>query len=243
MEGFYKMYDQYPFSLLDSISLSSKGGDFGTFGDEPVKSVSKGKSYGFEVFGKAKDILGFSTILSYTYVISKFNDLDDNLEPLDTYTSTSWDNRHILILTATRNFKRNWIIGAKWRFVGGSPYTLYDYDKSSIKSAWDAQGRAYLDLSQFNSERYSPFHQLDLRIDKQYFFKRWSLNFYADVQNVYNFKSETQDNLVREATFNGQPVENDPYIDEYGIERYRLTYIPSDGAGTVLPTVGIIVEF
>ena len=52
---------------------------------------------------------------------------------------------------------------------------------------------------------YSPFHQLDLRIDKQYFFKRWSLNFYADVQNVYNFKSETQDNLVREATLNGQP--------------------------------------
>jgi hypothetical protein len=63
------------------------------------------------------------------------------------------------------------------------------------------------------------------------------------VQNVYNFKSETQDNLVREATFTGQPVENDPYTDEYGIERYRLTYIPSDGSGTVLPTVGIIVEF
>ena len=243
VEGFYKMYDNYPFSLIDSVSLSSKGGDYGTFGDEPVKSVSKGKSYGFEVFGKAKDILGFSTILSYTFVISKFNDLNDNLEPLDTYTPTSWDNRHILILTATRNFKHNWIIGGKWRFVGGSPYTPYDYDKSSIKSAWDARGRAYLDYAQFNDLRFGSFHQLDLRIDKQYFFKRWSLNFYADVQNVYNFKSETQDNLVREATFKGQPVENDPYIDEYGIERYRLTYIPSDGQGTVLPTVGIIVEF
>ncbi len=243
VEGFYKMYDHYPFSLLDSLSLSSKGGDFGTFGDEPVKSASKGKSYGFEVYGKSKDIFGFNTILSYTYVISKFNDLNNNLEPLDTYTSTSWDNRHILFLTATRNFKRNWIIGAKWRFVGGSPYTPYDYNTSSIKSAWDVRGRAYYDFSQFNRERYSPFHQLDLRIDKQYFFKRWSLNFYADVQNVYNFKSETQDRLVREATLRGQPVENDPYIDEYGIERYRLTSIPSDGQGTVLPTVGIIIEF
>ena len=153
VEGFYKWYDNYPFSLLDSISLASKGGDFGTFGDEPVKSVSKGKSYGFEVYGKSKDLLGFNAILSYTYVISKSRDLDENLEPLDTYTSTSWDNRHILILTATRNFKRNWIIGGKWRFVGGSPYTPYDYNKSSIKSAWDVRGRAYLDFSQFNEER------------------------------------------------------------------------------------------
>ena len=243
VEGFYKLYDHYPFSLLDSISLSSKGGDFGTFGDEPVKSVSKGKSYGFEIYAKSKELLGFNTILSYTYVISKFNDLDKNLLPLDTYTSTSWDNRHILILTATRKFKHNWFIGGKWRYSGGAPYTVFDDDKSSIKAAWDARGRAYPDFSKFNEERLSPFHQLDLRIDKQYFFNKWSLNVYVDVQNIYNFKSETPENLVREATLNGNPVENDPYIDENGVERYRLTYFPSDGQGTVLPTVGIIVEF
>ena len=171
LEGFYKWYNHYPYSLQDSISLASKGGDFGTFGDEPVKSISRVKSYGFEVYGKSKDLFGFNAILSYTYVISKSRDLDENLELLDTYTSTSWDNRHILILTATRNLNRNWIIGGKWRFVGGSPYTPYDYNLSSIKSAWDARGRAYLDYSQFNMERYSPFHQLDLRIDKQYFFE------------------------------------------------------------------------
>jgi hypothetical protein len=176
-------------------------------------------------------------------VISKSEDLDNNLKPLHTYTSTSWDNRHILIITTMRNFKRNWIIGAKWRYVGGSPYTPYDYDKSSIKSAWDAQGRAYPDYSNFNKERLKPFHQLDLRVDKQYFFKRWSFNLYADIQNVYNFKSDTPDNLVREATYQGHPVENDPYFDAYGIERYRLIYVPSGGYGTILPTVGIIVEF
>jgi TonB dependent receptor-like, beta-barrel/CarboxypepD_reg-like domain/TonB-dependent Receptor Plug Domain len=243
LEGFYKRYDNYPFSLVDSVSLASKGGDYGTFGDEPVKSVSKGKSYGFEIYGRSKDILGFNTIFSYTYVISKSEDLDNNLKPLHTYTSTSWDNRHILIITTMRNFKRNWIIGAKWRYVGGSPYTPYDYDKSSIKSAWDAQGRAYPDYSNFNKERLKPFHQLDLRVDKQYFFKRWSFNLYADIQNVYNFKSDTPDNLVREATYQGHPVENDPYFDAYGIERYRLIYVPSGGYGTILPTVGIIVEF
>jgi hypothetical protein len=243
VEGFYKWYHNYPYSLLDSISLASKGGDFGTFGDEPVKSVSRFNSYGFEIYGKSNDILGFNTILSYTFVLSKARDLDKNLNPLDSYTPTSWDNRHILILTTTRNFKHNWVMGAKWRFVGGSPYTPYDYNTSSIKSAWDVRGRAYYDFTKFNAERFKPFHQLDLRIDKQYFFKRWSLNVYADVQNVYNFKSETQDYLVREATYTGQPVENDPYIDANGIERYRLTTVPSDGQGTVLPTLGIIIEF
>ncbi len=243
LEGFYKLYGNYPFSLQDSISLASKGGDFGTFGDEALKSLSRGRTYGFEVYAKSKDLLGFNTILSYTYVISQSKDLDKNLEPLDSYTPTSWDNRHILILTATRKFKRNWFAGGKWRFVGGSPYTVYDYDKSGIKAAWDANGRAYWDFTRFNEERLSPYHQLDLRIDKQYFFKKWSLNFYVDVQNVYNFKSETPDRLVREATLKGGPVENDPYIDEYGIERYRLVTLESEGSGTVLPTIGIIVEF
>ncbi|MBN1414571.1 MAG: TonB-dependent receptor [Bacteroidales bacterium] len=243
VEGFYKLYNRYPFSLLDSVSLSSKGGDFGTLGDEPVKSISKGRSYGFEIYANTKDILGINAILSYTYVISEFKDLDENLHSLDTYSPTAWDNRHILILTATRKFKHNWFVGGKWRFVGGAPYTVYDDDRSSIKTAWDARGRAYIDYSKFNEERLKSFHQLDLRIDKQYFFKRWSLNIYVDVQNIYNFKSDTPDNLVREATLKGYPIEDDPYFDENGIERYRLTYIPSEGQGTILPTLGIIVEF
>jgi hypothetical protein len=127
--------------------------------------------------------------------------------------------------------------------VGGSPYTPYDYNKSSIKEAWDARGTAYLDYSNFNSERFKPFHQLDIRLDKQYFYRKWSLNLYLDIQNVYNFKSDTPDNLVRQATFEGKPVSGDPYIDENGTERYKLITIPSNGQGTILPTIGIIIQF
>jgi hypothetical protein len=31
LEGFYKKYSSYPFSLADSISLASKGADFGLY--------------------------------------------------------------------------------------------------------------------------------------------------------------------------------------------------------------------
>ncbi len=43
VEGFYKKYNNYPFSLVDSISLASKGADFGLYGNEPVESIAAGQ--------------------------------------------------------------------------------------------------------------------------------------------------------------------------------------------------------
>jgi outer membrane receptor for ferrienterochelin and colicin len=243
VEGFYKMYSRYPFSLEDSVSLASKGDGYGIYGAEPVYSIGKGRAYGFEVLGRARNIARFNIILSYTYVISESLNKTAGLTRLPAAVPTSWDNRHILNIITTRKFTNNWSTGIKWRFVGGTPYTPYDRNVSGIKEVWDARGMAYPDYSLFNSRRLGIFHQLDLRIDKQYFFNKWSLNFYVDVQNLYNFKSDQPDNLVRTATYLGRPVENDPFTDENGVERYQLSVIPSDGQGTVLPTAGIIVEF
>jgi hypothetical protein len=242
VEAFYKQYRHYPFSLNDSISLASKGDDFGIYGAEPVKSIARGRAYGFEFLGRFRNLAHFNAIISYTYVVSKAQNPDSNFPTLPSVVSTSWDNRHILNITATRKFSHNWSAGFKWRFVGGTPYTPYDYEKSSIKEAWDARGMAYLEYSQFNTKRLKPFHQLDIRIDKQYFFPKWSLNFYIDIQNLYNFKSEQPDMLVREATLTGHPVAGDPYTDANGVVRYKLGYIPSEGQGTILPTVGVIIE-
>ena len=243
LEGFYKRYYDYPFSLLDSISLASKGGDYGIYGAEPVRSISGGRAYGFEVLGRFRNLARINTIISYTFVISEALTPEMSLLSRPPVVATSWDNRHILNITATRKFKHNWSAGFKWRFVGGSPFTPYDYYKSSIKAAWDAQNTAYYDYALYNTERTKSFHQLDIRIDKQYFFAKWSLNFYVDIQNLYNFKSDQPDVLLRTATLEGQPVDGDPYTDENGIERYKLSYLPPEGQGTILPTVGIIVEF
>jgi len=45
VEAFYKTYNDYPFSVTDSISIATKGGDFGTIGDEEVISTGKGRAY------------------------------------------------------------------------------------------------------------------------------------------------------------------------------------------------------
>lgn len=232
VEGFYKWYNNYPFSVSDSIALASKGADYGTFGDEEIVSESKGKAYGMEFLFQSKDLWGSNIILSYTLVRSMF---EDNRH---VFIPTSWDNRHILNVTATRELKRNWDIGLKWRYVGGAPYTPFDLERSSLASAWDARGRAYPDYSRFNQLRSGAFHQLDLRIDKQYFFRKWSFRWYIDIQNAYNFKSEEPDILLPAEDSNG--VKIPPYGNP---ARYELTSIRSEGSGTVLPSIGIIVDF
>lgn len=235
IEGFYKIYNNYPFSIADNISLASKGADFGTFGDEEVTSSAKGRAYGMELLYRTRDLLGFNTILAYTLVWSDAENRNPAI-PED-WAPTAWDNRHLLTLTATRNLKNDWDFGFKWRFVGGAPYTPWDLDKSSIISAYNTQGRGFIDYNQYNQLRLEPFHQLDIRVDKMLYLQRWTLNFYVDIQNVYGFKAKQPDNLIVKLDENGQRMinPNDP-------TRYVLEEIPGI-AGTILPSVGIIVEF
>lgn len=228
LEGFYKFYNYYPFSINDSVSLASKGANFGVAGDEAVIPTSRGKAWGAEVYFREKLTKNIEATISYTWVRSSFEDKNGVFIP------SAWDNRNILNITALASLKRNWDIGIKWRFVGGAPYTPFDETKSELVEAWDVQGRGYLDYNQYNNQRLGVFHQLDLRVDKEYYFKKWSLNVYLDIQNLYNFKAQQPADLIQVKDENGQPVLKDS-------TRYQLKYLSSE-SGTVLPTIGIIVE-
>lgn len=230
IEGFYKWYHNYPFSVNDSVSIASKGADYGTFGDEEVTSTSEGKAYGMELYYRNTDFKGFNIILSYTFVRSEFKEKNNVFIP------SAWDNKHILNFTVKRGFGKNWEVGTKWRFVGGAPYTPVDIAESAKRVNWDSRGRGYLNYNAFNSIRLSDFNQLDIRIDKQFFFKKWSLNFYIDIQNLLAFKSEQQP-IYTNLDINGNIV-----IDPGDNTKYVLRKI-DDYSGNILPTIGIIVEF
>lgn len=231
VEGFYKIYDNYPFLLRDSISLANLGGDFGVIGNEPAVSTSEGRSYGMEFLAQQKLYKGFYGIVAYTLVRSEFKDRNGD------YAPSAWDNQHIVSLTGGKKFKRNWELGAKWRFSAGTPYTPIDIALSSHKEVWDLNGFGLLDYSQLNSERLPVVHQLDLRIDKKYFFKKWSLNLYFDIQNAYGFTAQLPKNLDVVRDSNGMPVEdpNDP-------TRYQTKLIDNT-TGTTIPSLGVIVDW
>ncbi|QKG80439.1 TonB-dependent receptor [Tenuifilum thalassicum] len=238
VEGFLKFYDKYPVSINDSVSISSKSADYGTFGDEPLVSTGQGRSYGLELLYRNKKLLGFNALFSYTLVRSETSLMDNNLQPTDSWIPTSWDNRHLVTITATRSFKKGWDFGFKWRLVGGPPYTPYDLATSSLINVWDVQRQPLFDYSRFNSKRLSAFHQLDVRIDKSYFFDKWMLNIYVDVQNVYNFQGDRPPLYTTAADANGAAL-----VDPNDPTRYQLKRIEGSGGGTVLPTIGVIVEF
>lgn len=231
VEGFYKVYDRYPFSLRDSISLANIGGDFGVVGNEAVSSTSKGRSVGGEFLYQQKLIKGFYGLLAYTFVRSEFQN------KVGEYVPSAWDSRHILSMSVGKSFKKGWDIGVRWRYSGGAPYTPYDIQTSSLQQVWDVNGRGVFDYNQLNGRRLGSFHQLDIRVDKKFFFPRWSLNFYLDIQNVYNYQAELTPILTVVRDENGQPV-----VDPNNPNAY-LTEQLTNYTGTVLPTIGIIIEF
>jgi hypothetical protein len=234
LEGFFKNYRNYPFSIIDSVALGSKSADFGIFGDEEVTSTGVGRAYGAELLYREQRFKNLNLILSYTFVRSEFKEIRTN-----SFIPSAWDNRHIINITATQKLPRNWDIGVKWRFSGGAPFTPYDLETSARQDAWDLQRTGYLDYRRFNSERLPAFHQLDMRVDKQYFFDNFSLMFYLDIQNVYNFQSQLSPNLLRETDDSGNPL---PAFNDGLTQRYRLKEV-RNFTGTLLPTIGIMFEF
>lgn len=238
LEGFYKTYNRYPVSLIDSIALANKGTDYVAVGDEPVSPVGEGRAYGLEFMLRTHDFYGIVASLAYTWYYSEFKALDGQLHNTDCYIPSSWDNRHIFSLTATRHIGQSWDIGLKWRYVAGGPYTPYDVETSSRVDAWDTKHQPYYDYSRFNEGRLPAFHQLDVRVDKSFFFRKWSLMLYADIQNIYNYKALGPDDLVPQENPDGS-YRKDPEREGY----YLMRNIKNELGGTVLPSVGIIVDF
>lgn len=231
VEAFHKWYSGYPFSLNDSISLANLGSDFGVLGNEPVVSVSTGKSYGLEFFVQQKLTSSIYGIISYTWVRSEFKDKNNELIP------SSWDNQHVLNLTAGKKFKKNWEVGAKFRLLGGAPYTPIDIPLSSQKSNWDVTNQGIPNYDRLNTERLPISHGMDIRIDKKWFYKQWSLNAYLDIQNIYNFQSETAPYLDLVRDDNGVPLDDPTNPNAYLTKEY------ANQAGTVLPSIGLMIEF
>lgn len=231
LEGFYKKYNYYPFSLKDSISLANIGSDFGVVGNEAVNSSSSGRSYGAEFLYQQKLYKGFYAVLAYTWVRSEF--LDKN----NTYVPTSWDSRHIVSLTGGKRFKNGWEFGLRWLFSGGAPYTPIDVATSTLTTNWDVNGVGLLDYSQLNQARESSFHQLNVRVDKKLYLKQFNMNFYLDIQNLYGYKATLAPILLVDTDANNQPILNptDP-------TRYQSKLI-ENASGIVQPTIGIIIEF
>jgi len=230
VEGFFKYWENYPFLVDNGVSLANFGADFGVIGNDEVVSTNEGRSYGVEFLAQQKLWKGFYGILAYTWVRSEFQNAAGEFVP------SSWDAQHLISFTGGKKFKRNWELGLRWRFNGGNPYTPADLATSALISVWEVNRDAQQDFTRLNQARLSPAHFLDLRVDKKWFFKKWALNIYLDVQNVYNFKAEQAPYYVVETDDQGNKR-----IDPNDPSRYLLKEV-KNVTGTVVPSFGIVIE-
>ncbi|MEO1712762.1 MAG: TonB-dependent receptor, partial [Bacteroidota bacterium] len=238
VEGYYKWYENYPFLLRDSITLANLGGDFGVIGNEPAVSRSSGRTYGMEFLFQQRLYKGFYGIGSYTLGVSEFEDKNGNLVP------TSWDARHIVNITLGKKFKKDWEVGINWRFQTGLPYTPPTEDAGLVQ-VWNVANRALPDFEQINTLRAPASNTLDIRVDKKWFFEKWSLNIYVDVENVTaNTVAIPTVVLDRPLDENNTPIGSgvianpEAPIDQ---QRYLLKEL-APGVGVPIPSIGLMVE-
>ena len=229
-EGFYKQYDKIPFSIADGIPLACKGNDYGVIGNEALSSTAQGRAYGIEILMKWLIAKKLNLASSFTLFKSEYRNNKQS-----EYIASAWDNRYIFNMSGTYNFPYNWSLGMKISCIGGAPYTPYDVEKSSLVTAWNAQGRPYYDYTKYNTGRLPAFGQLDVRVDKTFYLKRCMLGFYIDLQNVTNSKFKQPDILMSTGVIENPSA---PMAEQ----RYKMKYI-TQKSGTLMPTLGITFEY
>ncbi|MEK9517281.1 MAG: TonB-dependent receptor, partial [Flavobacteriaceae bacterium] len=222
LEGFYKKYSQYPISLIDGVSLANKGGGFEVLGNEAISSDGKGKSYGVEALYQQKLTKNFYGVFAYTYFHSQFTTTQGN------YLPSVWDSRHLISFSGGYKLKRNWEISARWRFSGKTPYVPVDQNATLA-----AYPEVVLDYNQLGNVKLDPFNLADIRFDKKWNFKRYSFNFYFEIQN-----------------FLAQSV---PRPDEYGLDRTEdgnlilprnLVKVNTEENNNIpIPSFGFVIDF
>jgi len=132
-----------------------------------------GHSYGAEALLRVKRARMFGWI---AYTLSRSERVDD---PRSDQRLFDFDQTHNFIAVVSWQW-RAWTFGGRWQYTTGTPITPV------IGSLFQSDFNVYLPLlGDINSDRLDPSHQLDLRVDRTWKFRTWSLATYLDVTNVY----------------------------------------------------------
>ncbi|WP_421919132.1 TonB-dependent receptor [Marinifilum sp.] len=221
LEAFYKKYEDYPVSIADQVSLANKGADFEVLGNEAVETVGKGRSYGLELQYQQKLSKRFYGLLAYTFFYSEFTGFDRS-----TYLPSIWDSRHLISFTGGYKLKKNWEISARYRFAGQTPIVPTNIDETLIRYP-----EIVLDYSRMGEEKLGVFSELDVRIDKKYNFRKLSLEFFLEIQNLLMHKTPEAPEYILARDNNGliaEPLSLKQVMEE---------------EGSPIPTIGIVIDF
>lgn len=205
IEGYYKDYRNYPVSTSRPYLILANNSGFETensFGLEPLVSEGTGNAKGFEIFIQKALTKSLYGAFSFSYSDVKYKAYDGIERRSD------WDNRYVMNINGGYKIGKTWEVSAKFRLAGGRPYTPIDPVDGSIN----------YDL--YNTQTLPVYHRLDVRAEKRWLFKAWTLTTYIDIQNIYNKKN----------------------VYQYEWNPFKREIETNTNLG-ILPTIGISAEF
>ncbi|MFO7846767.1 MAG: TonB-dependent receptor [Balneolaceae bacterium] len=216
VEGFLKLYDDYPVSTREEVSLANLGGGFEVLGNDDVESVGKGRTYGVEFLTQQTLTTNYYAILAYTLFWSEFTGFDRSL-----WLPSAWDSRHLLTFTGGYQIGNSWEFSLRTRLIGRTPFAPINEDRSI-----ETYPEFVFDYSRLGSERLEPFNATDIRIDRKWNFQNFSFDLYLEIQNVF-----------------GQDAPSEPsYLLENGSSP-EFVRVDQLSESSILPTIGFILDF
>lgn len=198
IEGFLKRYRNLP---IEASQIT----EFGMDKSDTLFSIGKGLSYGLELFFKKDLSKNFFCTFAYSHSRSEIDDFREkhkgewlraDFDFRNAITITGGYKAELLQFNWYKNLKKRlWFkilspispfadrieLSAKWRFLGGRPYTNPVYDTAFQQWVYDSD--------KYNQSEYPDYHKLDLRLERRFAFDFFQVTYYLDFQNIYNRKN------------------------------------------------------
>jgi TonB family protein len=143
---------------------------------ERLTNAGSGRIYGFELLARRALTERFFGWVAYTF--SRSQRRDSPGAPLRLFDN---DQTHVLTVIGSYKLPAGWELGARFRFSSGNPLTPITGARRD-----DLTDVFIPTFGPVNSQRLPNFHQLDIRVDKNFIFDKWSLDLYVDLTNAYN---------------------------------------------------------
>jgi TonB family protein len=191
LEGYYK-------ALTNLVSRVPGEGGF------DYNNAGTGHVVGLESLLKYKPDARFFGWLAYTLSQS----LRKDGPGMDEYLF-QFDQTHVLTVLGSYRLGGGWEVGGRFRVVSGNVYT--PVLGGAVPALFAADSGSYAPLSgEPFSKRLPLFHQLDIRVEKNWQFAAWRLMTYLDVWNAYNNAAVEGEqynfNFTRSAPQTGLPI-------------------------------------
>ncbi len=173
---------------------------------ELFNNDGQGRAYGWELLLRHYPHNNFFGWVSYT--LSRSERRDPSTGDWELFDS---DQTHILTLVGGYELPWDLDLSARFRLVTGNPQTpvvgaVFDADDDSYRSR----------RGERNSVRAGTFHQLDLRLDRQFIFDTWRMSAYLDISNVYNAANEEGTQYNYDYT-ESEPLRGVPFLPTIGV--------------------------